>query len=172
MGAARISSGPQTHTGLLAYIPVDRGGPARRLGVYVNATFTGGSGQFSIVPYSDSSQSSPALTGQLVQVQSQQNNLTSQETALARAVLEQLSGLTGVSTLDIGDTGMLQRFEFGETEVGVQRGFLVSFEASAAPEVLSTLDTVRNYPVRLGRVTEITEQTDFSFRGQVVVIPE
>lgn len=172
-GASRIHTRPRTDTSLLAYIPVDTGGAARSIDVYVNARFNGGSGQLVIVPYVDSGEANLFSIAQVVQVHSQRADMSAQDTAIARGFLEQLSGMTGLALPSFADeVDRLESFDLAETEEGVQRGLLVTFEAVAAPEVLSTVDTIRNSPVRLGRVTDVTERADFSFRGQVIILPQ
>lgn len=171
-GARRIHTRPRTDASLLAYIPVDRGGAARSIDVYFNARFNGGSGQLVLVPYMDSGEANLSAVAQTLQLHSQQGNASSEDTAIARGFLEQFSTMTGMQMPSFADEADgLQSFDFVETAEGVQRGLLVSFEASAAPEVLSTVERIRNAPVRLGRVTDITERADFSFRGQIILIP-
>lgn len=172
-GARRIQTRPRTDASLLAYIPVDRGGAARSIDVYFNALFNGGSGQLVLVPYVDSGEGNLSAVAQILQLRSEQGNSSSDDTAIARGFLEQFSTMTGMQMPSFADEADgLQSFDFVETAEGVQRGLLVSFEASAAPEVLSTVDTIRNAPVRMGRVTDITERASFSFRGQVIILPQ
>lgn len=172
-GARRIHTRPRTDASMLAYIPVDRGGAARSIDVYVKARFNGGSGQLVIVPYIDSGEENLSSIAQVVQVHSQQADMSPQDSAIARGFLEQFSGMTGLALPSFTDEmDSLESFDLAETAEGVQRGLLVTFEAAAAPEVLSTVDTIRNSPVRLGRVTDITERADFSFRGQVIILPQ
>jgi hypothetical protein len=172
-GARQILTRPRTDASMLAYIPVDTGGAGRSIDVYVNARFTGGSGQLVIVPYIDSGEENLSSIAQVVQVHSQRADMSAQDTAIARGFLEQFSGITGLALPRFADeVDSLESFDLAETGEGVQRGLLVTFEASAAPEVLSTVDTIRNSPVRLGRVTDVTERADFSFRGEVIILPQ